>query len=228
MNGCVTTAGKKSRPRNNPPRGVMPKELKVRDAMVKKVVVVSADTTVQVAAILMAKNRVGCLIVHKNNGPLGIVTESDIIKKTVSRNVSPDSLKVSDIMTTPIVFVTPDQSLDEVSRTMSGNRIRRLPVIENGRVVGILAHTDVVRVSPEMFALLNERIRMRENDFYLTRREDRVPAGGRAGLCENCGRASADLGLADDDWLCEKCSDTMAKQSTPRKTSGFRAWSRMG
>ncbi len=206
----------------------MQKGPKARDAMVRKVVVVSADTTVQVAAILMSKNRVGCLIVHKNGGPLGIVTESDMIKKTVSRNVSPDSLKVSDIMSTPIVFVTPDQDLAGVYKTMAENRIRRLPVVDKGRVVGIITHTDVVRASPEMFALLNERIRMRENDFYLTRREDRVPAGGRAGLCEDCGKESVDLGLADDDWLCEKCRDTKTKRGEPRKTGGFRAWSRMG
>ncbi len=205
----------------------MPKEPKARDAMTTKVVVVSADTTVQDAAILMTKNRVGCLVVHKNNGPLGIVTESDMVKKTVSRNVAPDSLRVSEIMTTPIVFATPDQGLLEVSKTMTENRVRRLPVIEGGKVVGILTHTDVVRASPEMFALLNERIRMRENDFYLAQREDRVPTGDRAGLCDCCGKASAGLGLVDDDWLCGSCNNK-ANQGGPRKISGFRAWSRMG
>lgn len=180
-------------------------ELKVKDAMTKRIATINKDETVRAAAVSMKKWRVGSLVVVSDKTPVGIVTESDIIKKVVSNGLTAGNIAVGEIMSKPVKFITPDERLSDAAKRMTTGRIRRMPVMDRGELVGILTHTDIVRVSPALIDILSERIRMRD--------EDRQFSGeNNSGLCESCGNFSDNLVVLDDEWVCGDCKEE--KQAT--------------
>ena len=116
----------------------------VKDIMTKEVVTIDEKKSVFEAAQLMAQEELGCLIVTDKSLPVGIITERDIVRRIVAKRNSLD-LKVSEVMTNTLITVGPDTSLREAARVMSTNRIRRLPVLKNNKLVGILVASDFVR-----------------------------------------------------------------------------------
>ncbi|MBI1972070.1 MAG: CBS domain-containing protein [Candidatus Aenigmarchaeota archaeon] len=199
----------------------------VQDIMTKNVISVDESASVKTAADTMAKNRVGSLIVKSESGPVGIVTESDIIKKVVSRGADTKRTRVGEVMNTPVIFASPEQSVTDAASIMTANRVRRLPVIQNNKIVGIVTHTDIVRASPAMISLLEERLRMREVSAEIPTRESRIRVGSMAGLCECCGKYSTGLEVFDEEWACENCSNEKRAKGGERKKRGFKDWSRM-
>ena len=116
----------------------------VKDIMTKNVIAVAVDTTVFEAAELMNSKGIGCLLVVQDEVPVGIVTERDFVRRVVAKNL-PYSVKVSEIMTKNLVTVDPDMSLKDAARLMSINKIRRLPVLKQNKLVGIVVASDFVR-----------------------------------------------------------------------------------
>jgi CBS domain-containing protein len=117
---------------------------KVIDIMTKDVVSIGVDNSVFEAAVLMSSNLVGCLVILVNEIPIGIVTERDFVRRVVAKKLPLDT-KVSEIMSKSLVTVDPDASLKEAARLMSTNKIRRLPVVKQNRLVGIVVAADFVR-----------------------------------------------------------------------------------
>jgi CBS domain-containing protein len=116
----------------------------VKDIMTKNVISIGVNNSVFEAAKLMSSNRVGCLIIMDGEVPIGIVTERDIVRRVVAKKMPLDT-KVSEIMSKSLITVDPDASLKEAARLMSSNKIRRLPVLKQNRLVGIVVATDFVR-----------------------------------------------------------------------------------
>jgi CBS domain-containing protein len=116
----------------------------VKDIMTKDVVTIDEKKSVFEAAHLMAQEELGCLIVIDKSLPVGIITERDIVRRIVAKRNSLD-LKVSEVMTNTLITVGPDTSLREAARVMSANKIRRLPVLKNDKLVGIVVSSDFVR-----------------------------------------------------------------------------------
>jgi CBS domain-containing protein len=116
----------------------------VRDIMTKNVVTIEANKTVLEAAELMTSKGLGCLIVVIKAFPVGIITERDIVRRIVAKRNSVD-LKVAEFMTKTLITIEPDTSLKEAARVMSKNKIRRLPVLKNNNLVGIVVASDFVR-----------------------------------------------------------------------------------
>jgi CBS domain-containing protein len=116
----------------------------VKDIMTKDVVTIETSKTVFEAADLMAKSGLGCLIVVIQAFPVGIITERDIVRRIVAKRASLD-LKVTEVMTKSLITIDPDTSLREAARVMSTNKIRRLPVLKNNKLVGIVVASDFVR-----------------------------------------------------------------------------------
>ncbi|MCW4028912.1 MAG: CBS domain-containing protein [Candidatus Bathyarchaeota archaeon] len=116
----------------------------VKDIMTKDVVTIETSKTVFEAAELMAKSGLGCLIVVIQAFPVGIITERDIVRRIVAKRASLD-LKVTEVMTKSLITIDPDTSLREAARVMSTNKIRRLPVLKNNKLVGIVVASDFVR-----------------------------------------------------------------------------------
>ncbi len=117
---------------------------KVKDIMTKNVVSIGVDKTVFEAAKLMCDSQLGCLVIVDGFVPVGIVTERDIVRRVVAQRL-PLETKVSEVMSKSLVTVDPGASLKEAARLMSDNKIRRLPVSKDKRLVGIVVAADFVR-----------------------------------------------------------------------------------
>jgi len=114
----------------------------VRDVMTPNPRTVSADTTLDDAAREMSQDDIGAVLV-KENGSVGILTDRDIVVRAVAEGRDGDSTSVSDICTTGIQAIEPEASVDDALRMMREEDIRRLPVVKNGRPVGIVSLGDL-------------------------------------------------------------------------------------
>jgi signal-transduction protein with cAMP-binding, CBS, and nucleotidyltransferase domain len=93
----------------------------------------------------MNKHEIGCLIVTKNGETIGIMTERDIFKKVIPQSKSPEKTKVSEMMSTPLIVGGPDMYIEDAARLMFKRNIKKLPIMENGKLVGLLTLSDVAR-----------------------------------------------------------------------------------
>ena len=118
-------------------------EIKVKDIMRKDVFVLSKEATIKDALDLMLENKIGSVIVLEKEKPLGIVTERDILKKVLGEKISLEE-SVSKIMSSPIICISSKESVEKAAEIMTENKIKRLPVIENEKLVGIITLTDIV------------------------------------------------------------------------------------
>jgi CBS domain-containing protein len=116
----------------------------VKDIMTKDVITIESNKSAFEAAELMSEKGLGCVIVVIKAYPVGIITERDIVRRIVAKRSSLD-VKVTEVMTKALITVDPDASLKEAARLMSTNKIRRLPVLKNNKLVGIVVASDFVR-----------------------------------------------------------------------------------
>ncbi len=117
----------------------------VRDIMVKDVLTISENDTALKAAQLMTEKGVSSLIVLSDDQPIGIVTERDFIKKICLKELKLSNVRVGDMMSRIRTSASPDIPIDVAVQRMVNNRIRRLPIFENGKVVGIITVTDLAK-----------------------------------------------------------------------------------
>ncbi len=124
----------------------------VRDVMTKVVIVADPDLTVFEAARKMAAKKIGGLVVVKSGRPIGLVTERDILWKVTAVEGNPKKVKVRQVMTSPVVTVTPLATLRAAARVMIGHNVRRLVVTRLDNVEGIVTARDVVEGFLETWA----------------------------------------------------------------------------
>ncbi len=179
--------------------------LKVKDVMSKPVLTIKEEETAKTAGEIMKKHRKGCLIVVRNNKPVGIVSDSDLINKVLVRDKKASEVLVKEIMSSPLVTVGPDDDLTEAVSKMKRNNIHRLPVVEKERVVGLISLTDIARATPEMMELLEYRLRMKEMPVEI--KEKRM-----AGICDSCGNYNEELEYINGQWLCEACREALVEE----------------
>ena len=116
-----------------------------QDIMSKKVVAVESNSTASDIAKLMDKNRVSSIIITKEEKPYGIITERDIVSKITAQNKKPSEVKTVEIMSSPLVVVSPLTPVDEVAEKMILNKIRRIVVLNGTETLGIITVTDFVK-----------------------------------------------------------------------------------
>jgi CBS domain-containing protein len=123
----------------------------VKEVMNRNVKTITPEDTAKVAARIMSENHIGALVVVSGPGEVrGILTERDILGKVVAAGKSADTVKVSDIMTKDIVAIGPQSTLEEAADVMTENRIKKLPVIYKGLLVGIVSATDLVAYEKDL------------------------------------------------------------------------------
>ncbi len=174
----------------------------VKDVMSSPVITVDEDATIDKAAQLMAEGHIGCIIVtSKEEKPLGIITETDFVTRVLAKNIQPNKLTAKEVMTSPLITIDPDETLSETARRMSQLNIRRLGVMYKGNIVGIISSKDILDVTPELIAIIQEKARIERENAVETSSE----SAPLAGYCERCGSWSDDLTEVEGNFLCEEC-----------------------
>ncbi len=116
--------------------------MQIKNVMTEDVSTVQSNSPVSEAASIMKNLNVGAIPVCEGNKPVGIVTDRDITIRNVA-NAEDASKEVKDVMSGNLVYGTPDMSAREAARLMSENQIRRLPIVENGNLIGIVSLGDL-------------------------------------------------------------------------------------
>ncbi len=111
--------------------------------MVKNVITITKEKTAYDAAALMKDNDIGSLIVVEKDYPVGIVTERDLCIKVVAKKLNPENVQVKSIMTKTIITAFEDDDFDEVNKRMLDNKIKKIPVLRDDKLVGIFTDTDL-------------------------------------------------------------------------------------
>ena len=181
----------------------MTKEVIVKEAMKTNLVMVEPTTTVLEAAKLMKKNKIGNVLVVEKKQPVGILTESDILKKVVAEGKNASEVLVEEVMSTPVVVADPYISLEEAMKTMVKCNIRRLPVIEDGELIGVVTQKDISRISPVLHDISREWYDISVRDESYLKRQI------FSGKCEDCNALSTTLRRVDGRLLCEDCIDAL-------------------
>ena len=212
----------------------METRLAVRDVMTRTVVTATPDMSAAEAGKKMVENRVGNILIVEKGGPVGIVTESDMVAKVISKNVKPGSIKLEQLMSQPLITTKSSDDINDAVLVMAQKKIRRLPVIDDGALVGIITDADVIQASSEINQILDNLIQM-NRETVLDRRdvivtqgeceeceefsEDLRQEGGRlkcprcrgstsSGVCEICGEFSDVLEYVEGTIVCESCWET--------------------
>lgn len=131
----------------------------VRDVMSKDVRVVRPDTTVKEVVATMNKFNIGSIIVTQADRPVGIITERDILRRLVEQCLAPETLTARQIMTSPVTTINENTTIEEAAKIMAKKRIKRLPVTNNNKLVGIVTFTDIVTKVPTLLSILEELVR---------------------------------------------------------------------
>ncbi len=119
------------------------KKIRVKDIMSKGVLSVDAKMNVNEAAKMMEDSKVGAIIVMENNTPVGIITDRDFAVKIVA-HAYPITTSVKEIMSSPLIGIDPEESVWTVAELMYTRKVRKIPVIEEDKVIGIVTATDLV------------------------------------------------------------------------------------
>jgi len=122
--------------------------MKVSELMVRNVITLQTDASVYDAVKLLNKNKIGCLvIVRQDNQIVGILTERDLLERVLEKCRNPKETKVSEIMTRNVISGTPDMDLLEAARIMFKIKVKKLPITDGNRLVGIITLTDIARTT---------------------------------------------------------------------------------
>src|SRR5216117_4602000 len=168
----------------------------VVEIMTQSPVTIQAGATAKDAAGLMRTKDIGSLVVVETGKPMGIVTERDIVTKVAASDKQPSRVLVRDIMTSPVVAVPPHEEVAEAAKLMSQRKIRRLPVVEEGKLVGMITENDIIRIWPTLIEVTREYDRAGlESEF----------TKGIEGHCEVCGVYSTNLMWDHNLLACPEC-----------------------
>lgn len=178
--------------------------VKVKDVMKKRVITIESDSTVADAARIMTNNKVGCLVIVENGDePRDIITESDVTT-IVAKGLDPKNVKVSDLKAkklkkrTVLITVKPEDDVLDVAKLMVRNGVKRVPVVENGKLRGIIADKEILIISPELIEIMSEKLKSRVGSVA-------KPSQKISGMCEDCEEYSDELKQVGGQWLCPEC-----------------------
>ena len=156
---------------------------------------IDSEASVTEAARAMRRDKVGSCIVLRNKIPIGIVTEEDFAWKVIAKDLKPGDVKVHEVMSTPLITISAEKTVGDAAQLMVKKSVRRLPVVEKKKVVGIVTVRDILRVAREMNEIMAEMIDVNREDLV------------EMGVCGRCGRMSDDLRRVDTGMLCPSCRE---------------------
>jgi CBS domain-containing protein len=133
--------------------------LLVRDIMVRNIKTVRTDDSVHEAVLKMNKFMIGSVIVTNNGRPVGIITERNVLDRIVVPRLDAGTVRAKDIMSSPLVTVDIYTTIDEAAKIMANKKIKKLPVVDGEKVIGVVSTSDIVRSNPTQIGILEELLR---------------------------------------------------------------------
>jgi CBS domain-containing protein len=174
--------------------------VKLREIMKRSVVTVDPGLTLSDVAKIMTNNRIGSVIIMNNTRPVGIVTDADIVG-AIARGENPKSIRVGRLKKNKgFITASPEDDMLKVTRKMVKTGIKRIPVLEKGRLVGIVSDKELLLMSPELINVLSEKLKIRVGS--VARPDQEI-----SGICERCEAYSDELRNVGGRWLCEDCRE---------------------
>ncbi|WP_292460842.1 CBS domain-containing protein [Methanothermococcus sp.] len=177
----------------------------VSEAMSSPVETVNLNTTAYDAAnILKTKGIGGLVVVNDLMKPVGIITEKDFVLKIVARNLKSKEVLVKEIVSPKLIYISPKATLMDAAKIMAEKKIKRLPVIENDELLGIITVSDITSISPKLFDILVEVSKIKGEGGYQTtiNKEDEYTEG----ICEVCGNRGM-VRYINGRYICDNCLD---------------------
>lgn len=138
---------------------------KIKDIMGKRFISFNENSSVKDIAKKMGKYDLGCAIIVRKNKPIGIITERDMVKRVVAKNLDVNKTKAKEIMTNPVESIDPNANIYYVAKIMNEKGYKRYPVTKNGKFIGLVTQTDLVNYFREQrrkFVLKNLSKRLRK------------------------------------------------------------------
>jgi len=166
----------------------------VSDIMAKTLITLPETSTAKEVAISMSSNNIGSVIISRDDHPVGIITEKDLVDRVMAKGMNPDTTLARSIMSSPLSVIDPGLDIMEAARRMAKLGIRRLVVMSRGDTVGIITSRDILNTAPELIDVLAEASRN-----GLLYRET------MAGYCDRCEEWSDKLRDVDGQFICEEC-----------------------
>ncbi len=123
---------------------------KVGELISRNLIYISSDSSVIKAAILMRENNISCLVVKDKGEFVGIVTEKDIINKVVAEELYPGDVKIDKIMSKDLVSISANTDIEKAAKLMRKKGVRRLVVLEDDRIIGVITETDITNMVGEI------------------------------------------------------------------------------
>ena len=184
----------------------------VKDVMASPVVTTEEEASANKVAKLMVDNKVGCVVVANKAGkPLGIITERDLVVRVLAKNMAPGTTRADQFMTSPVVTIDPEATINDAARRMSKLDIRRLAVLYKDSLVGIISSKDILDVMPELIEIIQERTQI-EGAGDAEAEAQEVEEAPLSGYCDRCGVYSENLKDANGQNLCEDCRIELEKE----------------
>jgi len=132
----------------------------VRDIMAKNVKTVRTDDSALDAVVKMNKFDVGSVIVTNSNRAVGIITSKNILSRIVESRLDASMVRAKDIMSSPLITIEPDASIEDAAKLMAQKKIKKLVIMDKGKVFGILSTSDIVKANPTQLGILQELLKI--------------------------------------------------------------------
>jgi signal-transduction protein with cAMP-binding, CBS, and nucleotidyltransferase domain len=167
--------------------------------MSSPVVTIRDSDTVLSAAKLMKKHEIGCVVVVDKSGkPLGLITERDVVRRVTALDLVPSKVLAGKSMTKPPTLIEPSTNVTEAAKKMREMKIRRLVVVDGGKVKGIISSNDIVDITPALVDVMAEKSQIAPVEKI----KETAPLSG---YCDRCGSWSDELNSHDGQFLCDDC-----------------------
>ena len=178
--------------------------IKVREVMTSPVISAYPEDNIKDISKKMVDSKVGSVIIVKNDKPLGVVTDGDIIKKVVSVDLIPSSVKANQIMTSPLITIKAESYIMDAARLMNKYGIKRLGVTYKDELVGVISMTDIIYLFPELMDVASEKMKVANSGKGSAKKYI-------SGYCDACGQWSDFLMEVDGRFLCEECREELGE-----------------
>lgn len=131
----------------------------VKDLMRASVILIDSEASVKEAASKMAHEEIGSLVVTEQGKPAGIITERDLLSRVLALGRNANATQTKMIMSKPLICGQPSMDVTEAARFMVARNIKKLPITQDGRLVGIVTLTDLCAAQPDMYDLIEKETR---------------------------------------------------------------------